>query len=494
MKFGTLAISLLLAGAGAILAANHLGAQVPGLEWVRIDALLPKQAARESEPAANGTTKVAQASEGSGRRAGGSGNGSGGGGRRGGNDGPVPIVVALATSADVPIYLRGVGSARALNTVTVRPQVDGKLIKVHFTEGQDVKRGDLLAEIDPITYQAALAQARAKKALTDSQLANAKLDLERSNRVGPNVTPQKTIDTQRAQVSQLEAQIQSDTAAIASAEAILGYTRILAPIDGRTGQRLVDEGNLIRAGDAGIVTIAAIHPITVQFTLPQQQLKSVKAAMELGPVSVEAMDGDDKTIIDAGKVTFIDNLIDQTTGTIRMKADLPNERLQLWPGQFANVRVKVETLKGVTTTPTAAIQRGPSGPFVYVLAQGVGEGTGEGAKATVAVRPVTVTQQDDLIAVVTKGLNVGERIVTSGFARLKDGSEVNVTRTQPAPGAAAPAPAAVDGAKATPSAEATPGDATAKPRGERRQRAEGEGRGKGERPGGRPANKESAVQ
>lgn len=487
MKSRTLMISMLLAGAGAIVAANHWGMPVPGFEWARIDALFPQQSATGPETSGD---KSAQATKPGGAESG-SRRGGGGGGRRGGNDGPVPIVVAAATSADVPIYLRGVGSARAMNTVTVRPQVDGKLIKVHFTEGQDVKRGDILAEIDPVTYQATLAQARAKQTLTESQLANAKLDLERSNRVGPNVTPQKTIDTQRAQVAQFEAQIQADTAAVASAEAILGYTRIFAPIDGRTGQRLVDEGNLIRAGDAGIVTIAAIRPITVQFTLPQQQLKGVKAAMDLGPVSVEAMDGDDKTIIDAGKVTFIDNQIDQTTGTIRMKADLPNERLQLWPGQFANVRVKVETLKGVTTTPTAAIQRGPSGPFVYVL----NAGAGEAAKSTVAIRPVTVTQQDDLIAVVTKGLAVGERIVTSGFARLKDGSEVNVMRTQSAPGTAEPASAAPEGAKTAPSAEAAPVDGTAKPRSERRQRAEGEGRGKGERQGGgRPASKESAVQ
>ncbi|MEQ1696533.1 MAG: efflux RND transporter periplasmic adaptor subunit [Hyphomicrobiaceae bacterium] len=402
------AIALVTAASG-VAALNQYGIPVPGLEWVRVDTLASKIGLSDKTPAATAT----DANGGSGGRR--------GGGRRGGQDGPVPVVVAAAGVADVPVYLRGVGAARAQNTVTVKPQVDGKLIKVHFREGQDVKKGDLLAEIDPVTYQAALDQATAKRNLTQSILTNAQLDLDRYSKVGPGVTAQKTIDTQRALVAQTEAQLRSDTAAIANAQAVLNYTKLLSPLDGRTGQRLVDEGNLVRAGDAGIVTIAQIKPISVQFTLPQQQLAQVTAAMATGTVQVEAMDGDDKTVIDSGALTFIDNLIDATTGTVRMKADLPNDRLQLWPGQFANVRVRVEVLKDSITAPAAAVQRGPLGTFVYVVG-------GESAKQTVSVRAVTVAQQDDRLAVISKGLSAGDQVVTSGFARLKDQAQVTIAR------------------------------------------------------------------
>ena len=421
---------LLLAGVGIIAGLNQTGTNVPGLEWVRVDTALAKLGLAK-DPA----TAVAVATDGNGDKRGAGAGKGGGGGRRGGQDGPVPVVVAAAIVADVPVYLRGVGSARAPNTVTVRPQVDGRLIKVSFREGQDVKKGDLLAQIDPVTYQASLDQAIAKRNTTQSQLTNAQLDLDRYAKTGPGVTAPKTIDTQKAQVVQLQAQLKSDTAAIDNAQAVLNYTTLTSPIDGRTGQRLVDEGNLVRAGDAGIVTIAQIKPISVQFTLPQQQLAQVTAAMQSGSVLVEALDSDDKAVIDSGALTFIDNQIDQTTGTVKMKADLPNERLQLWPGQFANVRVRVDVLKQSVTAPTAAVQRGPLGTFVYVV------GTGDKPAAT--VRAVTVAQQDDRVAVITKGLEAGETVVTSGFARLKDQAQVVVTRTEGAtaggdPKAAAP--------------------------------------------------------
>ena len=476
----------LVTGVAGVAALNQFGVPVPGLAWVRVDTLASKIGLGGQTPPA--TTADANG-----------GKKSGGGGRRGGQDGPVPVVVAVAGVADVPVYLRGVGSARALNTVTVKPQVDGKLIKVSFREGQDVKKGDLLAEIDSVTYQAALDQAIAKRNLTQSILTNAELDLDRYSKVGPGVTAQKTIDTQRALVAQNQAQLKSDTASIENAQAVLNYTKLLSPIDGRTGQRLVDEGNLVRAGDAGIVTIAQIKPISVQFTLPQQQLAQVNAAMATGTVQVEAMDGDDKTVIDAGALTFIDNLIDATTGTVRMKADLPNERLQLWPGQFANVRVRVNVLKDSITAPTAAVQRGPVGTFVYVL-------SGEASKQTVTVRPVVVAQQDDRLAVISKGLAAGEQVVTSGFARLKDQAQVTIARGDGNSGEGkGPAkPAAPDqtsqdqtpqgqiGAPAAGSAAATAPETGSTVKPDTAARAEGE-RGKGEKRGKRKAQ-ESALQ
>ena len=330
-------------------------------------------------------------------------------------DAPVPVVDAPAKIADVPVYLSGVGSAKARNTVTVRAQVDGRIMSLKFKEGQDVKRGDVLALIDPSTYQAQLDQAIAKKALDEAQLANAQRDLERYAKLTSLSVAEKTIDTQRALVAQLTAQIKLDEAAIANAKAYLDYTTIVSPIDGRTGIRMVDEGNLVRAIDAnsGIVVITELKPIAVIFTLPQQQLSQISAAQARGPVTVEALDADGKTPIDKGTLQVVDNQVDQTTGTVRMKAEFPNTNLQLWPGQFVNVRVLTETLNQVVTIPTPAVQRGPNGTFAYVV---------QGDR--VSLRLLTVGLQNETTAVIVKGISVSERVVTTGFPRLKDGARI----------------------------------------------------------------------
>ena len=339
-------------------------------------------------------------------------------------DAPVPVVDAPARIADVPVYLNGVGTAKARNTVTVRPQVDGKILSIKFREGQEVKRGDVLALIDPATYQAQLDQAKAKKALDEAQLANAQRDLARYAQLAANVVAQKTIDTQRALVEQFTAQIKLDDAAIANAQAYLDYTTIVAPIDGRTGIRMVDEGNLVRGIDlnSGIVMITEIRPIAVIYTLPQQQLAQINAAQARGPVTVEALDADGKTVLDRGTLQVVDNQVDQTTGTVRMKAEFPNANLQLWPGQFVNVRILTETLSNVVVIPTPAVQRGPNGTFAYVVQDD-----------RVGLRPITVGLQTETTAVVLKGIAEAERVVTTGFSRLKDGARVAVVRAEDQP-------------------------------------------------------------
>lgn len=333
-------------------------------------------------------------------------------------DQAAPVLAAPAKIADVPVYLDAVGNTRALNTVTVRAQVAGQIVKVAFREGQDVKRGDVLAEIDPRTYQAQYDQAVAKKAQDEATLANARLDLDRYNKlVAANSGSKQQADTQKALVAQLEAQVQGDQAAIDNTRTMLGYTKIVSPIDGRTGLRLIDEGNLVQANDSnGIVVITQVRPIAVMFNLPQQQFAQVNKAFGQGALPVDAIAADNRTIIDRGKLQVIDNQMDQTTGTIRMKAEFPNADLQLWPGQFTNVRMLVDTLKQVVTVPTGAIQRGPSGTFVYVV----------DAESKVAVRPVGVAQQDDTRAVISTGVQAEERVVTTGFTRLSAGTRVAV--------------------------------------------------------------------
>jgi multidrug efflux system membrane fusion protein len=259
-------------------------------------------------------------------------------------------------------------------------------------------------------------------------------------------------DTQRALVAQLEAQLQGDQAAIDNARTMLSYTKITSPIDGRTGLRMVDEGNLVQANDTnGIVVITQIKPISVLFNLPQQQFQQVNAAFSKGPLRVDALAADNRTTVDQGTLQVIDNQMDQTTGTIRMKAEFPNANLQLWPGQFINIRVLVDTLKQVVVVPTAAVQRGPQGPFVYVVE----------ADNKVAVKPVKVAQQDDTQAVISDGAKAQEQVVTTGFTRLSNGTRVAVQQA--------------DGEQ---SAESTGQTPAAAPEGRRRREGAGEGDGK----------------
>lgn len=341
------------------------------------------------------------------------------GGRFAAGEGPVPVLVAPAARADVPVYMDAVGTIKALNTVTVRPQVDGKLLSVNFKEGDDIKKGDVLAKIDPVIYQAQLNQAIAKKAQDEAQLANSKIDLERYERLAATAAINKQqADTQRALVAQYTALVQADQAAIDNAQAMLGYTTITAPIDGRTGIRMVDEGNYVRSADANssIVVITQLQPISVLFNLPQQDLSQVNTAFNKGPLNVEAQRSDNDAVIDRGVLRVVDNQVDQTTGTVKLKAEFPNANLQLWPGQFVNIRLLVDTLKQVVVIPTGAVQRGPNGTFVYVVKD----------DDTVSVRPITVQKQDETQTVISKGLEAPERVVTTGFVRLTDGTKVAI--------------------------------------------------------------------
>lgn len=335
-----------------------------------------------------------------------------------GAGGPVSVIVKEAQRANVPVYLEGVGSVKALNTATVRAQVDGRLVSVNFKEGQDVKKGDVLAKIDPVTYQAQLDQAVAKQALDEALLANTKRDLQRFEKVGTLAISQQQIDTQKALIKQQEAQIKSDIAAVENATAILGYTTIVAPFDGRTGIRIVDEGNLVHAGDAGgIVVITQVQPINVLFTLPQQNLPTLTKSVGSGKLPAQALSTDGRNEFDSGFLEVIDNQVDPQTGTIRLKAEFANAQRQLWPGQFVNVRLLVDTLKNVVVVPTESVQRGPDGTYVYVVS----------AENQVAIRPVKIERQDDKVAVVAEGVSPGDRVVTSGFGRLKDGARVSIS-------------------------------------------------------------------
>jgi len=341
------------------------------------------------------------------------------GANRGGRtDLPVPVLAAVPRIQDVPVYLDGVGTVRALNTVTVRSQVDGKLIAVNFTEGQDVRKGDVLGEIDPVIYQAQYDQAVAKKAQDEALLANQKLDLIRYEQLAAsNAGSKQQADTQRAVVAQQQALVKADQAAIDNAAATLGYTKIVAPIAGRAGLRQVDQGNIIHAADVtGLVIITQLQPIAVWFSLPQQQIVRVNAASAKGALTVDVFGNDGVTVADTGKLTGIDNQVDPTTGTLKLKAEFPNARYQLWPGQFVNVRLKVETIEKAVVVPTAAVQRGPAGTFSYVI----------GEDNVVTARPVVVTQQNENDAVIASGLTPADRVVTTGFANLADGARVTV--------------------------------------------------------------------
>ncbi len=339
---------------------------------------------------------------------------------------------------DVPVYIDGVGSVKPLNSVTVRPEVSGKLVAINFAEGQDVKAGDVLARIDDAVYRATLEQALGKLAQDQALLQNAELDLDRYQKLLQSSSgTQQQVDTARSQVAQYRATIQSDQAAIDSARASLDYTTIKAPIDGRTGIRNVDVGNIVGPSDStGIVTLSQIRPISVLFSIPQQQLGRINSAMSRGALSVQAITGADNAVIDDGHLAVVDNQVDATTGTVKLKADFPNEKLALWPGAFVNARLLVETLKDVMVIPTASVQRGPDGTFVYVVTP----------EDTVAIRKVKVAQQDDVRAIIDSGVAIGDKVVTTGFARLQDGAKVTVSTPAPPQGTEAAGEASAHGA------------------------------------------------
>jgi multidrug efflux system membrane fusion protein len=328
----------------------------------------------------------------------------------------IPVTPGVVDTRDVPQFLLGIGTVQAFNAVTVKTRVDGPIVKVAFTEGQEVKQGDKLFQIDPRPYQAALEQAQAAKEKDSAQLETAQTDLVRYGRlVGPGFQTRQSFDDQRGLVAQLQAAIKGDQAQIDTATLNLGYTNIISPIDGRLGARLVDIGNLVHANDnTALVTITQLRPIFVSFTLPQNTLDEIRQHQTQAPLDVVALSGDNKTQLGQGKLTLIDNAIDQATGTIHLKAVFTNQDERLWPGAFVNVRLVLQMRRGVATVPSQTVQQGPDGDFAYVI----------GKDDTVERRSVEITAVQDGIAVIGKGLKPGEHVVVDGQYRLTDGVRV----------------------------------------------------------------------
>jgi multidrug efflux system membrane fusion protein len=336
----------------------------------------------------------------------------------------VPVSVAAVTRQDVPIYLSGLGNVQAFFTVGIHSQVDGKLQEVLFTEGQHVKKGDLLAKIDPRLFQAALDQARAKKAQDQALLVAAEKDLARFKSLALKfVETQQNLDRQQGTVDQLKASVAADDAMIETAQTNLDYTNITAPNDGRIGVRLVDPGNIVRASDqASIANLVLTQPCTVLFTLPARSLNDIRDAMTRGQVEVVAFDQDNRHALGTGKLLLIDNMIDQTTSTIRLKAVFPNDDERLWPGDFVNARVLVDTRRNALVIPPTAVQRGPEGLFAWVVGENdIAEPHG------IEVGPSTKD-----LTIVTSGLSGGERVVTGGQYKLKRGAPVTISAPQTA--------------------------------------------------------------
>ena len=358
--------------------------------------------------------------------------------RRGGQ--AVPVLAEKARTDNVPVYLSGVGTVQAFNTAIVRTQVSGRLTDVPYKEGQDVKEGDVLAVVDPALYQAAYDQAVAQKAKDEALLANSRQDEKRySDLVKTNAATQQQADTARWTVHQNEAQVKLDQALIDNAKTNLQWTTIRAPISGRTGIRLVDKGNLVSATDAtGIVAITQLRPIAVVFTLPENTVAGVLEAQEKGPVPLQAVTG--AGLLGEGTLLVLDNQIDQSTGTVKIKGIFPNDKNRLWPGQFVNVKLKLKTLENAIVVSSVAIQQGANGSYVYLATP----------ENTAKLTYVKVVQEGEKQSVIGEGVAAGDTVITSGFANLQDGSKIKLDSgsAKGAPSAGA-APASENGEKAS---------------------------------------------
>jgi multidrug efflux system membrane fusion protein len=329
---------------------------------------------------------------------------------------PVPVAVAVASRRDVPVYLEGLGSVVAFQTVTVKSQVDGKLDKVLFREGQIVRKGDVLAQIDARPFQAQLQQAEGALFRDQAQLLSARRDLERYRALAAEkLVPQQQADQQVAAVGQLEGAVRMDEAAVATARLNLDYARITAPLDGVTGIRAVDAGNIVHASDPnGLVVLAQIDPVAVIFTLPQDELTPIASAFARGALPVDVYARDGTTLLGSGQLAVIDNQINQATSTVRLKAVVPNTKRLLWPNQFVNARLRLGTRQGALVVPAPAVQRGPNGTFVYVV----------GPDATAAVQLVQIDATVGDLALVAKGVDEGARVVVEGQSQLRPGAKV----------------------------------------------------------------------
>jgi multidrug efflux system membrane fusion protein len=331
----------------------------------------------------------------------------------------IPVTAVVVARQDMPIYLTGLGTVQAILTVGIHSQVDGKLQEVRFTEGQHVNKGDVLAKIDPRLFQAALDQAKAKKAQDEAQLVAAEKDLARfKTLVAKSFETEQNVDLQVAKVDQLKATIDADLAAIETAQTQLDYTTITAPSDGRVGVRQVDPGNIVHASDAvSIATLVSTQPTNVLFTLPARSLDDVRQAMAGGAIEVTAYDQDNQKVLSTGKLLMVDNVIDQTTATYRLKATFANTDERLWPGEFVNAHLLLETRSNVVAVPSTAVQRGPQGLFAWIVT----------ANNTAVVRPIEVGPSNGDLTIITSGVNDGERVVTDGQYKLQPNSPVTVT-------------------------------------------------------------------
>ncbi len=330
----------------------------------------------------------------------------------------VPVTVTEAAQRDVPIYYDALGTVQAFNTVAIRAQVTGQIVSINFRQGQDVHKGDVLAKIDPAPFKANLDQAVAKKGEDQAQLIDAEKDLQRfTTLVKKDFETQQNVDLQQAKVDQLKATIDADQGAIEASQTQLDFATIVAPIDGVVGFRQIDLGNIIHPTDANPLTVLTqIKPSQVIFTLPQSDLGPVREAMLHGGVSVLAFDQNDKEQLAEGQLLLIDNQIDQTTSTIRLKAEFPNNDERLWPGEFVRIRILITTQKDAVTLPSVAVQRGPDGTYVWVVKQ----------DNTVEQRPITTQTVSEDLAIATKGLAAGERVVLNGQSRLDVGTHVDI--------------------------------------------------------------------